>query len=176
MIPDEMQALALHKKYGSSERVVKHCQASARLSSIISLEAVARGSILDEKAVIAGALLHDIGRSRIQTVIHGHVGAEILAQEGVDEIVVEIVRRHVGAGISKEEAQANGFPEGVYIPETLEQKIVCLSDKMLDGETARPFEEEAKRFAKKGHDVERLRKLKHDVDAAVGVDSESLLL
>ena len=26
MIPDEKQALELHRKYGSSERIVKHCQ------------------------------------------------------------------------------------------------------------------------------------------------------
>ena len=47
---------------------------------------------------------------------------------------------------------------------------------MLDGDKARPFEEEVKRFVKKGHDVQRLRKLKEDVDAAVGADAETLIL
>ena len=47
---------------------------------------------------------------------------------------------------------------------------------MLDGDKARPFEEEAKRFVKKGHDVQRLRRLKEDVDAAVGADAEKLAL
>jgi hypothetical protein len=47
---------------------------------------------------------------------------------------------------------------------------------MLDGDKARPFEEEVKRFVKKGHDVQRLRKLKEDVDAAVGQDAEALIL
>jgi HD superfamily phosphodiesterase len=89
---------------------------------------------------------------------------------------VEIVRRHVGAGISAEEADTLGFPKGDYIPRTLEQKIVCFSDKLLDGDKARPFEEEVKRFVKKGHDVQRLRKLKEDLDAAVGGDAESLIL
>ena len=37
-------------------------------------------------------------------------------------------------------------------------------------------EEEAKRFVKKGHDVQRLRRLKEDVDAAMGADAESLTL
>jgi hypothetical protein len=46
----------------------------------------------------------------------------------------------------------------------------------LDGDKARPFEEEVKRFVKKGHDVQRLRKLKEDVDAAVGGDGEALVL
>ncbi len=91
-------------------------------------------------------------------------------------VVVEIVRRHVGAGISPEEAVALNFPPGDYIPRTLEEKIVGFADKMLDGDKARPFEEEVKRFVKKGHDVQRLRRLKEDVDAAVGVDAEKLLL
>ena len=107
---------------------------------------------------------------------HGYVGAAILEKEGVDPVVVEIVRRHVGAGISPEEAVTLGFPPGDYIPRTLEQKLVCFADKMLDGDRARPFEEEVKRFVKKGHDVQRLRRLKQDVDAAVGGDAEAMIL
>jgi uncharacterized protein len=99
-----------------------------------------------------------------------------LEKEGVDRAVVEIVRRHVGAGISPEEAVALGFPPGDYIPRTLEEKLVCFADKMLDGDKARPFEEEARRFVKKGHDVQRLRRLKEDVNAALGADAESLIL
>ncbi len=176
MIPDEAQALALHRKYGSNDHIVRHCQACARLAAILAERAVARGNRLDEKAVMAGALLHDIGRSRTQLVGHGYVGAEMLEKEGVDSVVLEIVRRHVGAGISKEEALTLNFPEGDFVPATLEQKIVCFSDKMLDGDKARPFEVEVKRFERKGHDVERLKKLKDEVSALVGIDAESLVL
>ena len=87
-----------------------------------------------------------------------------------------VLERRFTPGISPEEAVALGFPPGDYIPRTLEQKIVCFADKMLDGDKARPFEEEAKRFVKKGHDVQRLRRLKEDVDAAVGTDAESIVL
>jgi uncharacterized protein (TIGR00295 family) len=176
MIPSAQEALALHRKYGSSDRAVSHCQACARISKLLSERAIRQGHPVDEEAVVAGALLHDIGRSQTQTVEHGYVGANILEKEGVDPAVVEIVRRHVGAGISPEEAAALGFPPGDYIPRTLEQKIVGFADKMLDGDRARPFEEEAKRFVKKGHDVQRLRRLKEDVDAAVGGDAEALIL
>jgi uncharacterized protein (TIGR00295 family) len=176
MIPSPLDALALHRKYGSHERTVAHCQGCARISRLLAEKAAERGNMVNQAAVDAGALLHDIGRSQTQLVDHGHVGAQILAKEGVDEIVFEIVKRHVGAGISAEEATKLGFPQGDYIPRTLEQKIVCFADKMLDGDKARPFEQEVKRFVKKGHDVERLRKLKQDVDAAVGTDAESLVL
>ncbi|MDA4115716.1 MAG: HDIG domain-containing protein [Thaumarchaeota archaeon] len=176
MIPSAQQALALHRKYGSNDRVVSHCQACAKISKTLSESAVQRGHPVNEEAVVAGALLHDIGRSQVQTVAHGYVGAGILEKEGVDPVVVEIVRRHVGAGISPEEAVALGFPPGDYIPRTVEQKIVGFADKLLDGDRARPFEEEVKRFVKKGHDVQRLKKLKEDVDAAVGADAEALIL
>jgi len=176
MIPDAQEALALHKKYGSTERAIAHCKECARVSALLSAKAMKRGNLVDEKAVVAGALLHDIGRSQTQLVSHGHVGAQILEREGVDEAVVEIVRRHVGAGISAEEAAELNFPPGDYLPKTLEQKIVCFADKMIDGERARPFEEEVKRFVKKGHDVDRLRTLKDDVSAVIGSDAETVAL
>jgi uncharacterized protein (TIGR00295 family) len=176
LIPNALQALALHRKYGSSERTIAHCRACARISKLLAEAAAGRGNMVNQLAVEAGALLHDIGRSQTQTVSHGYVGAQILEKEGVDAVVVEIVRRHVGAGISAEEAAALGFPKGDYVPRTLEQRIVCFADKLLDGDKARPFEEEVKRFVKKGHDVQRLRKLKEDVDAAVGADAEKLVL
>jgi uncharacterized protein (TIGR00295 family) len=176
MIPNAQRASAFHRKYRSNERTVAHCEACARISKLLAETAASRGNMVNQEAVEAGALLHDIGRSQTQLVNHGYVGAQILEKEGVDHIVVEIVKRHVGAGISAEEADTLGFPKGDYIPRTLEQKVVCFADKLLDGEKARPFEEEVKRFVKKGHDVQRLRKLKEDVDAAVGQDAESLVL
>lgn len=176
MIPDAQQALALHRKYGSNGRVVMHCEGCAKISKVLADKAARRGQTVSADTVVAAALLHDIGRSQTQLVNHGYVGAQILEKEGVDKIIVEIVRKHVGAGISAEEAVALGFPHGDYIPRTLEEKIVCFADKMLDGDKARPFEEEVKRFVKKGHDVQRLRKLKEDVSAALGTDAESLAL
>ncbi|MDA4112630.1 MAG: HDIG domain-containing protein [Thaumarchaeota archaeon] len=175
MIPDERQALSLHERYGSSERIVKHCRTVARVSLIISDALAARGKAIDGRATMAGALLHDIGRTRTQTIEHGYVGASLLEQEGVDGIVVEIVRRHVGAGISREEAEALGFPEGDYIPRTLEQKVMCFSDKMVSSDVVRPFEEEVKRFQRKGHDVDRLRGLKEEIQQALGEDPEPLI-
>ena len=176
MIPDEEQSLALHNKYGSNERVVTHCLTVTAVSRRLTDAFIARGSAIDRRAVLAGALLHDIGRSRTQTVEHGYIGAKILEEEGLDGVVVEIVKRHVGAGIANEEATSLGFPKGDYIPRTLEEKVVCFSDKMVSSDAVRPFEEEAKRFLRKGHDVERLRRLKSDIADALGGDPEAVVL
>lgn len=176
MIPDEAQALSLHEKYGSDGRVVDHCRLVASISLALCDALAARGRKVDRRATLAGALLHDIGRARTQTVQHGCLGASILEQEGVDDTVVEIVRRHVGAGISAEEATALGFPPGDYIPRTLEERVVCFSDKMASSDSVQPFEQEVKRFARKGHDVPRLLALKEGLQEELGEDPDRLVL
>ena len=175
MIPDEAEALRIHRKYGSAPIIVEHCRAVERVASIVASELSRRGVAVDERVVRAGALLHDVGRTRVQTVRHGYEGAEILRREGVDESVVEVVKRHVGAGISREEAKELGLPDGDYVPKTLEQKVVCFADKMIDSSKARPFVEEVKRFVRKGHDVRRLEALKEEMRVQLGRDPEELI-
>jgi len=175
VIPDEAEVLRIHRKYGSIPVIVEHCRAVERVARIIAGELARRGAAVDEKVIQAGALLHDIGRTRIQTVRHGYEGAEILRKEGVDERVVEVVKRHVGAGITREEATKLGFPVGDYMPRTLEQKVVCFADKMIDSNKARPFAEEVKRFVRKGHDVKKLEALKEDLKQELGRDPEEVI-
>ena len=176
MIPSEEEALALHRKYGSNDIIVKHCLTAARVTKIIMGRLRGLGKPVDEKAAVAGALLHDIGRNRTQTVRHGLEGALILEREGVQDSVVQIVRRHVGAGISPEEARRLGLPDLDYIPRTLEERIVCFSDKLIDSERVRPLAAEVERFVKKGHDVGRLLALKNGLQNELGEDPERLVL
>ncbi len=175
MIPSEGEAMAIHAKCKTGVHIVGHCQAVAMAAKIMADEAERRGLVLDKQAVIAGALLHDVGRTRSQTVRHGVEGAEILEKEGVDTKVVEIVRRHVGAGISPEEAKKLGLPDLDYIPRTLEERIVCFADKMVDADRVRPFGEEVRRFTAKSHDVGRLLALKRGLAEELGADPEKLI-
>ncbi|HYC26536.1 MAG TPA: HDIG domain-containing protein [Nitrososphaerales archaeon] len=175
MRPSEEEAVALHRRHGSPPAVVEHCRTVAKLSKILADECVVKKRAVDGSLAVSGALLHDIGRSKVQTVWHGVEGARILSTEGVDDDVVEIVYRHVGAGISPDEARALGFPDRDYIPRTLEQRIVCFSDKMVDSSRVRPFEEEVKRFVAKKHDVPRLLALKKGLADDLGEDPESVI-
>ena len=175
MIPSEGEAMAIHVKYNTGVYIVRHCQAVAMAAKIMADEAERRGRSVDKPRVIAGALLHDIGRTRTQTVMHGLQGAEILEKEGVDEEVVEIVRKHVGAGISPEEAKKLGLPDHDYIPRTLEERIVCFADKMVDADKVRPFGEEVHRFTAKSHDVGRLLALERGLAEDLGTDPEKLI-
>jgi uncharacterized protein len=172
VIPSEGEALAMHRKHGSNDRIIRHCQTVAIVSELLAAEFERRGHPVDKKVVLAAALLHDIGRSRIQSVWHGVEGASMLEEEGIDREVVEVVRRHVGAGISREEARNLGLPDYDYVPRSLEERIVCFSDKMVSSDTVRPFDEEVKRFKARSHDVARLLALRDRLRDELGEDPE----
>lgn len=124
MKPEE--ALALLKKYGATDSVIEH----VKTVRDYAMEMAAKLDCNPE-LVEAGALLHDIGRSRTHGIEHAVVGARILRDEGVDEKIVRIVETHVGAGITREDAAYLGLPEGDYVPKTIEEKIVCQADNLV---------------------------------------------
>jgi uncharacterized protein (TIGR00295 family) len=134
----------------------------------------AKGLEVDTNAIYAAAMLHDIGRTQTHGPQHGYVGAELLRERRVDERVTRIVMRHVGAGISREEAKRLGFPQGDYEPRTLEEKIVCFADKVVghNGQVV-PFQQEVEKFKRKGLDVARLERLKESLQESLGEDPES---
>ncbi len=175
MIPSEGEAVAMHRKYGSDQIIIEHCQTVARVAKILAEEFARRGHQVDIQAVVAAAMLHDIGRSKTHTIRHGVEGSQIVEKEGADKKVVEIVRKHVGAGIAPEESARLGLPNLDYIPRTLEERIVCFTDKMIDRDKVRPFEEEVRRFKIKSHDVGRLLALKESLQEELGQDPEKLI-
>jgi uncharacterized protein len=91
-----------------------------------------KGLEVDLELVEIGAILHDIGRSKTHTVNHAVVGAEIAKTERLPKSVIAIIERHVGGGITGAEAKELGWPEGNYIPVTLEEKIVSYADKLVE--------------------------------------------
>ena len=176
MIPDESEALEFHKLAGSSDQVVRHCKLVAMVSRIIAKGLLEKGQGVDEHIIYSAALLHDIGRSVTNSILHGVAGARIVERFGCDESIAEIIRRHIGAGISIEEAQKYGFPKGDYVPRTLEQKVVCFADKLVSSEKIVPLEREAEKFRRKGLNVERLYALKESIRLALGQDPEELVV
>ena len=47
--------------------------------------------------------------------------------------VLNIIERHIGAGITKKEAEELNLFEKSYVPETLEEKIVAHADNLISG-------------------------------------------
>jgi uncharacterized protein (TIGR00295 family) len=85
---------------------------------------------VDLDLVEVGALLHDIGRARTHDVTHGFVGGQILELYDCSSAIVKIVERHVLGGFTTNEAVLVGLPERNFIPESWEEKIVCVADKL----------------------------------------------
>jgi uncharacterized protein len=128
-----------------------------------------KGHTVDVELVEIGAILHDIGRSKTHETDHAAVGGEMVRQLGIAEPVARIVDRHIGAGIPEAEAKALGLPEGVYVPETLEEKIVCYADKLIAGWREVDISVTVDDFAEKmGRDhpsIKRLWSLHHEMEA-----------
>ncbi len=124
-------ALALLKKYNVDRRILDHVWAVHDYAMDIASKVDC-----DIDLVEAGSLLHDIGRTRSHGMDHAIIGAAMLRNEGVDERIVNIVERHIGAGLTPEEAEKLGLPPKDYVPKTIEEKIVCHADNLI-GSTER---------------------------------------
>lgn len=134
---NEKEAIALLIKAGCSSSVIDHCKIVAGYAKEIAVKinenAVKKGNPagIDINAVIIGALLHDIGRSKTHGIRHAIEGAAIAAENGLDEKLVRIIERHIGAGIPMDEASGLGLPEKDYMPVTIEEKIVAHADNLV---------------------------------------------
>lgn len=166
-IPRPDECIELLKKAGCNESVIKHCKTVRDLAVKIAEKTDA-----DIKLVEAGALLHDIGRSKTHGIRHAIEGVKIAQEIGLPDSIIKIIERHIGAGIPKKEAIKLGLPEKNYIPRTLEEKIVCHADNLIDNNHIKKIEYEIKRAKKDGNMdyAKRLRKLHDELSSLYGMD------
>jgi uncharacterized protein len=131
-----------------------------------------KGYKIDIELIKAGALLHDIGRSKTHGINHSALGGKIAEELGMPDQLVKIIIRHMGAGIPEDEARELGLPEGYYIPETLEEKIVSYADKLIRGNREVDIEVTINDFMDQlGPDhpaIQRLRNLHEEITSAIG--------
>ena len=109
LIRDE--CIKLMRDLGCKARVIEHCVAVSELA--LELARSYYYGRVDEKLIFRGALLHDIGRCHTHGIDHGFVGGEVAKALKLDGRVVRIIQRHVGAGITAEEAKEYGIIDHV---------------------------------------------------------------
>lgn len=148
-LPSSQTALALLSDSGCSERVIAHCKSVSTLAVKLARVCKSRGYTVDVNLVEVGGLIHDIGRSKTHDVSHAVVGVEIAKSMDLPESVVSIIERHIGGGISADEAKELGLPAKDYFPVTLEEKLVAYSDKLIEGSSVVPIERTIEQFSRK---------------------------
>ena len=131
---DRREAIELLQRAGCQQNVIEHCLRVSLVAVEIAQACLQNGTNVDVKLVETGAILHDIGRSVTHGMDHGVIGSGLLEQYGLPPEVRSIVEKHIGAGISEEDARELGLPPRDYVPRTLEEKIVAYADKLVDGE------------------------------------------
>ncbi len=142
-IPDEKDCVELLFEAGCKRRVIIHCCTVEAVAVEIALHIDQANMGL----VKAGALLHDIGRAVDHSIMHAYIGSQIVQGHRLPQAVVEIVRKHTGAGLDNQDVEEMGLPPGDYMPKTLEEKIVAHADNMVSDN----------KVVKHTHSVEKLR-------------------
>ena len=115
-----------------SRQVADRCLAIARKHKELPVDI----QFLEE-----AAMLHDIGIYQCNApsihchgsepyIKHGTIGADILRKEGFPRHA-RVAERHTGTGLTRQqiERQQLPLPHEDFVPETLEEEIVCYADK-----------------------------------------------
>ena len=125
------------------------CQVQQKALEIFKLLPEEEKKHIDISVVENGALLHDVGvkmchapdircHGKEHYMLHGLLGAEMLREYGKKhsldlEVYALICERHTGSGLTAAEIeeQALPLPPVDLLPETKEEKLICLADKFF---------------------------------------------
>ena len=169
-LPTREQAIQLLQQTKCPPQVIKHCLAVSKLALEIANQLQKKGQKVDAQLVEVGALLHDIGRSKTHNVDHPVIGAQVAKTMKLSDPLINIIKRHLGAGVTDHEAQQLGWPKDNYVPQTLEEKIVAYADKRIDKNKKVPIEKEIKKLQQKNKPqaAERVRNLHNEITSLLG--------
>jgi uncharacterized protein (TIGR00295 family) len=166
----EKQAINLLKKHSPSKKQFKAVLKHAVVVKNLSLKIAKRikNKKINNQFLKSAALLHDIGRfvcsSKKNSAFHGVEGAKILRKEKLPKHA-RVAENHLGSGITKSEARRIGLPAKDYLPETIEEKIICYADSLVFQNTKiKDLAAVLKRYKKFGKGaVERTMKLHEEL-------------
>lgn len=124
--------------------------------------------IADRRFVFEAAMLHDIGifltdapdihcYGALPYICHGQAGAELLRREGLPQHA-RVAERHTGAGLTRDNilSQQLPLPPRDFLPETLEEQLICWADKFFSKShphREKPLEKVRRSISKYGDDA-----------------------
>jgi len=121
IVPSEQECMAMLREYKVPENIIRHSIKVKELSLEIARKLKEKGINVNEKLVVAAALLHDLDKAitlNCEKGSHGKVAADALKKLGMHS-VAEIVRKHLI------ESMLNGELK------TIEEKIIFYADKRV---------------------------------------------
>jgi uncharacterized protein (TIGR00295 family) len=152
------ECLRILEKAGASQEVVDHVRLVEAVATSFA-EAIndRHPGKVDLHLVTAGAMLHDLGRAQNHGIQHMPIGVKMAEDMGLDPRVVEIIRRHVGGGLTLPDAVVMGLPAWDCMPRTLEEKIVCHADTLVGDRGRRSMLQTLKHIKPKGSAIYEMR-------------------
>jgi len=171
-LPDREFALDLLRRLKIQLSVRRHSEKVAEKA--IEIAKKVSNANVDLNLIEIGAILHDIGRIKTHALDHGIVGGIILRNKGLPSSVSRICETHILGGLDKEDAKNAGLPEKDFLPETIEEKIICLADKNIAGTKEVTIEERFNRWFQKYGKSEILLKSKIRIEK-IQKEIESLM-
>lgn len=154
------EAINLLRISGCSENVIAHCIIVADTALEIASKLRDEGRDVNMGLVEIGGLLHDMGRAESHGIDHAVIGAGMAEKYNLDPDIREIIKRHVGAGITRREAVEFGLPDDDYMPLTLEQKIVAHADNLVKGTERISLKKRISKMKKKNISPESIERVK----------------
>lgn len=170
--PSDAECIGILAEAGCKRRVIVHCCTVWAMA-----EAIAEKIDCDIDLVRAGAFLHDIGRSVDHSINHAVIGSSIAREMNLPDEIVEIVKRHIGAGLDEEDAEEMGLPIDDYIPRTIEQKIVAHADNLVSDNKFVTHRHSVDKLMAKGSEkgARRIENLHRELSDLYGKDLDSLV-
>jgi len=142
----------------------------------VAQEIVPRISGANVELVTAGALLHDIGRSVDHSIMHAYIGSQIAEAYGLPKELVDIIRKHTGAGLDAVDVEEMGLPPADYMPRTIEEKIVAHADNMVSDNRVVEHTYSVNKLRSKGafRGADRIEALHRELSELYGEDLDTI--
>ena len=171
-IPNDQECVQYLLDEGCKMRVIVHCCTVRAVAE----EIASRIDFVDRDLVVAGALLHDIGRAVDHSIMHAYIGSGMVSNLGLPKELVDIVRKHTGAGLDEVDVVELGLPPADYMPRTLEEKIVAHADNLVSDNRVVTHEHSVNKLMAKGafRGAERIELLHMELSDLYGEDLDCI--
>lgn len=167
---------SLYLKYAPDAKAAQSVFAHTSIVFRIAKDLALKNKLdIDWQILETGCLIHDIGVFECEEyqaknpkpyIQHFLLGSLIVRAEGFNDQIAKMVERHIGIGLTAEEIvkQNLPLPPFDFLPETVEEKLLCYADKFHSKDKGFcTYEYRLQQYTDFGPGpVERLRDLKEE--------------